>query len=212
MITYYARRAAEYERVYGSPRWQDDLEQIRARIRAVFAGRRVFEVACGTGYWTRYAAQRALAVHATDVNDDTLALARAKTFAARVSFERRDAYLPATGPACFDGGLAALWLSHVDLARLDGFVRAFHSHLEPGAVVFMFDERVTGERDQRTPASRTDAAGNRYEMRRLESGAQFEIVKNAFDRASLERAIGPSATGLVYRELRYFWTLDYAVA
>jgi demethylmenaquinone methyltransferase/2-methoxy-6-polyprenyl-1,4-benzoquinol methylase len=49
MITYYARRVAEYERVYGSPRWQDDLEQICARIRAVFAGRRVLEVACGPG-------------------------------------------------------------------------------------------------------------------------------------------------------------------
>jgi hypothetical protein len=35
MITYYAHRAAEYERVYASPRWQDDLEQIRGRILAV---------------------------------------------------------------------------------------------------------------------------------------------------------------------------------
>jgi hypothetical protein len=25
MIAYYAQRAAEYERVYESPRWQDDL-------------------------------------------------------------------------------------------------------------------------------------------------------------------------------------------
>ena len=72
MIAYYAQRAAEYERVYASPRWQEDLERIRERIRAVFAGRRLFEVACGTGYWTRYAAERALGVHATDVNDDTL--------------------------------------------------------------------------------------------------------------------------------------------
>ena len=212
MITYYARRAAEYERVYSSPRWQEDLAQIRERIRAAFAARRVFEVACGTGYWTRYAAERALAVHATDVNDDTLALARAKTYAAPVDFERRDAYLPATGPGDFDGGLAALWLSHVDLARLDRFVRAFHSHLRPGAVVFMFDERVAGEREHRIPASRTDEAGNRYELRRLESGAQFEIVKNAFDRGSLERAFGPYATDLAYRELRHFWALDYAVA
>ena len=209
---YYARRAAEYERVYGSPRWQEDLEQIRERIRACFTGRRVFEVACGTGYWTRYAAEGALAVHATDVNDDTLALARAKSYAAPVTFERRDAYLPAAGPARFDGGLAALWLSHVDLARLEEFLRAFHSHLEPGAVVFMFDERLAGEREQRTPASRTDEAGNRYERRRLESGAQFEIVKNAFDRTSLERAICPHSTGLVYQELRYFWMLDYALA
>lgn len=212
MVTYYAHRAAEYERVYTIPRWQDDLEQIRGQIRAVFAERRVFEVACGTGYWTRYAAERALAVHATDVNDDTLALARAKTYSAPVTFERRDAYLPATEPPRFDGGLAALWLSHVDLARLDGFLRAFHSHLRPGATVFMFDERVGDERERRSPTSRTDAAGNRYEMRRLESGAQFEIVKNTFDGASLDRAIGPYAAGLVYRELRNFWTLEYAVA
>lgn len=212
MITYYAHRAAEYERVYTIPRWQDDLEQIRGRLRAAFAARRVFEVACGTGYWTRYAAEGALAVHATDVNDDTLALARAKTYAAPVTFERRDAYLPATGPADFDGGLAALWLSHVDLARLDGFLRAFHSHLMPGALVFMFDERLGDERERRAPTSRTDAAGNRYEMRRLESGARFEIVKNAFDGASLERAMCPYATGLVYRELSNFWTLEYRVA
>ena len=212
MIAYYAQRAAEYERVYASPRWQEDLEQVRERVRAVFAGRRVFEVACGTGYWTRYAAERALGVHATDVNDDTLALARAKTYGASVTFERRDAYAPATGRARFDAGLAALWLSHVDLGRMDEFVRAFHSHLEPGAVVFMFDERLGDDRKRRAPASRTDEADNRYEIRRLESGERFEIVKNAFDRPRLDRLIGPHATGLTYRELRCFWTLEYAVA
>src|SRR4030095_417988 len=55
MITYYAHRAAEYERVYTIPRWQEDLEHIRERIRTVFTGRRVFEVACGTGYWSPHA-------------------------------------------------------------------------------------------------------------------------------------------------------------
>jgi hypothetical protein len=35
-------------------------------------------------------------------------------------------------------------------------------------------------------------------MRRLESGERFEIVKNAFDRARLDRLIGPHATGLIY--------------
>jgi len=103
-------------------------------VPAFFADRRVLEVACGTGYWTRVAAGRAKSVHATDVNDDTLALARAKTYAAPVAFERRDAYAPAAGPARHDAGLAALWLSHVDLARMDEFLRALHGRLEPGVL------------------------------------------------------------------------------
>jgi len=212
MIAYYAHRAAEYERIYASPRWQEDLEGIRGRIRAIFAGRRVFEVACGTGYWTRYAAEGARRVCATDVNDDTLALARTKSYAAPVEFARGDAYAPAAWPERFDSGLAALWLSHVDLSRMDEFLRAFPSHLEPGAVVFMFDERLGDDREQRAPTSRTDEAGNRYEMRRLGSGERFEIVKNAFDRPRLDRLIGPYTTALTYQELRCFWTLEYAVA
>jgi len=173
MIAYYARRAGEYERVYGSPRWQDDLAYLSARMPEFFADRRVFEVACGTGYWTRLVAERAQTIHATDVNDDTLALARAKTYAAPVTFERRDAYAPSEGPARHDAGLAALWLSHVDLGRMDEFLRAFHSQLRPGACVLMFDE--PGREPRRPETSRIDPAGNRYEMRRLESGEQFEI-------------------------------------
>jgi demethylmenaquinone methyltransferase/2-methoxy-6-polyprenyl-1,4-benzoquinol methylase len=211
MTAYYARRAAEYERVYTSPRWQDDMAVLRPRVTDFFAGRRVFEVACGTGYWTHVAAERARAVHATDVNDDTLALARAKTYAVQVSFERRDAYAPADTPERFDAGLAGLWLSHVDLARMDAFLRAFHSHLTPGAAVLMFDERETDERPN-PPASRVDEAGNRYEMRRLRDGERFEIVKNLFDRVRLEALIRSYATGVSYRELRYFWLLEYAVA
>jgi demethylmenaquinone methyltransferase/2-methoxy-6-polyprenyl-1,4-benzoquinol methylase len=166
-------------------------------------------VACGTGYWTRHAAERARTVHATDVNADTLALARGKTYPPGVTFEERDAYAPAAGPAGHDAGLAALWLSHVDLARMDEFMRAFHGRLEPGAVVFMFDERAHDER--RTEASRVDDAGNRYERRRLASGERFEIIKNLFDRAELTRRLGGHATDLVYRELRCFWVLEYRV-
>jgi demethylmenaquinone methyltransferase/2-methoxy-6-polyprenyl-1,4-benzoquinol methylase len=209
MITYYAQRAAEYERIYDKDTWQDDLDWIRTRLPGFFAGRRVFEAACGTGYWTRYAAERARSVHATDINSDTLALARTKTYAAPVTFEKRDAYAPAAGPARHDAGLAAFWLSHVDLARMAEFLRAFHGRLEPGAAVVMFDER--DYEDRRTAASRWDEAGNRYEMRRLASGAHFEIVKNFFPEADLARRLAGHATDLEYRELRCLWILEYRV-
>jgi len=211
MTAYYARRAAEYERVYTSPRWQGDLAVLRPRVAEFFAGRRVFEVACGTGYWTERAAKRARSVHATDLNEDTLALARAKTYATPVTFECRDAYAPAAVAPRFDAGLAGLWLSPVDLVRMDEFLRAFHSHLAPGAAVQMFDERATDERPN-PPARRVDNAGNRYEMRRLQDGERFEIVKNLLDRARLEALIGPYATSLACHELQYFWLLEYVVA
>ena len=155
---------------------------------------------------------RARDVHATDLNEDTLALARAKIYAAPVTFERRDAYVPHAPEAAprFDAGLAGLWLSHVDLGRMDEFLRAFHSHLGSGAKVMMFDERATAERPN-PPASRTDAAGNRYEMRRLLDGTPFEIVKNLFDCARLEALVGPHAARLTCRELRYFWLLEYVL-
>ena len=212
MAAYYARRAAEYERVYAGPRWQDDLAVLHPRVAQFAAGRLVLEIACGTGFWIERAAERARGVHATDLNEDTLALARAKTYTAPVTFERRDAYAAAAREAAprFDAGLAGLWLSHVDLGRMDEFLRAFHSHLGSGAKVMMFDERATAERPN-PPASRTDAAGNRYEMRRLLDGTPFEIVKNLFDCARLEALVGPHAARLTCRELRYFWLLEYVL-
>jgi demethylmenaquinone methyltransferase/2-methoxy-6-polyprenyl-1,4-benzoquinol methylase len=93
---------------------------------------------------------------------------------------------------------------------MDAFLRAFHGRLEPGAAVFMFDERASEER--RTPPSRVDDAGNRYEMRRLADGEQrFEIVKNLLDRDELARRLAPHAIELVHRELRCFWVLEYRV-
>src|SRR3989442_16026791 len=51
MTRYYARRAAEYERVYEIPAWQPALAELRRRGPAFFAGRRVLQGACGTRHW-----------------------------------------------------------------------------------------------------------------------------------------------------------------
>src|SRR2546428_4813767 len=208
MTRYYARRAAEYERVYEIPAWQPALAELRRRVPAFFVGRRVFEVACGTGYWTAHVATTALEAHATDVNEETLALARARPWPrGNMTFERRDAYAKSATPPRWDAGFAAGWLSHVDLARMSEFVDALHSHLVPGSAVMMFDER--DHRQRPLPASRTDAAGNRYEARTLESGERFEIIKNFFDGAALREALCGRARGLVFDELRGFWVATW---
>ena len=55
MRAVYARRAAVYERVYAKPERQADLRAMKAALPVAFAGRRVLEVACGTGWWTLHA-------------------------------------------------------------------------------------------------------------------------------------------------------------
>lgn len=206
MARYYAERAAEYDRVYAHPAWARDLPRLGARIEALFPGRRVFEVACGTGYWTERVARVAARVHAEDLSSETLALARRRRYApATVTLARHDAYVPGIGG--FDGGLAALWLSHVDLARMDDFLAAFHSRLERGAPVLMFDERDTP--DRRVTASRADAAGNRYERRRIAAGREFEIVKNFYDGDGLARRFAKHGQNFVFEELERFWMLAY---
>jgi SAM-dependent methyltransferase len=211
MVRYYARRAIEYDRVYELARWQPGLEQLRGLVRRLFENRRVLEVACGTGYWTAQLAAVAARVCATDINEETLEVARARTAGmANVEVRQGDAYAAPAGPQTFDAGLAALWLSHVDASRMREFLGAFHTRLEPGAAVLMFDELDDATRS--VGASRTDAAGNRYERRRLQSGEQFEIIKNLFEREQLVALLAPHATGLVYQDLGSFWAVTYRVA
>ena len=62
MINYYARRALEYERVYERPERQTDLRNLEQVTAEAFPGLRVLEVACGTGYWTQFAARSAASI------------------------------------------------------------------------------------------------------------------------------------------------------
>ena len=90
LAEYYAKRANEYERVYAKPERQRDLAALKERVRRMLAGRRVLELACGTGYWTEVFAPVAKEVTALDVNEEVLAIARAKSYPpGRVEFLRQ---------------------------------------------------------------------------------------------------------------------------
>ena len=118
---YYAKRAGEYERIYEKAERQDELAWLRGRVPALFAGRRVLEVACGTGYWTQHIAAQAAHVTACDINEAVLEIAREKPIPKRrATFAKADAFNP--GGLCegCDAAFAGFWWSHVrksDLAR-----------------------------------------------------------------------------------------------
>ncbi len=90
MREYYARRAAYYERVYFKPERQADLRALEAWLGGPFAGREVLEIACGTGWWTPHGAREARSWLATDLNPETMALARNKPLPECVGFAEID--------------------------------------------------------------------------------------------------------------------------
>ena len=209
MAAYYAQRAASYERIYAKPERQADLRALEAQVAQAFVGRRVLEIACGTGWWTVQGAARAAHWRATDLNPETLAVARAKPgLPASVRFQTSDAYtLDDLADETFDAAFAGFWWSHVPLDRLPAWLALLHSRLQPGATVLMLDNRdVPGSS---TPISRHDAEGNSYQRRPLDDGSSHEVLKNYPTLASASAALGPRAQGLCWIEQPHYWLLHY---
>ena len=165
-------------------------------------------MACGTGWWTRHLAARAGHVVATDLNPETLAVARAKGLPPeQVEFRTADVFALPDELGTFDAAVACFWWSHVPAAARPRFFASLHRRLEPGAVVVLIDNLyVPGSS---TPISRTDDAGDTYQFRGLASGETFEVLKN-FPTEELLRA---EATGFAaraeFQRLEYYWLFTY---
>ncbi|MGH8724077.1 MAG: class I SAM-dependent methyltransferase [Burkholderiales bacterium] len=210
MEMYYARRAAEYEKIYQKPERQADLARLRADLPALFAGERVLEIACGTGYWTPLIAARAQSVLAVDYAEETLAIARTKKYAnSNVRFERADAYALPAWPEKFSACFAGFWWSHVPLSRLDGFLEGMQARLAPGSrVAFLDNLYVEGSS---TPVSRRDAEGNSYQSRKLADGSSHEVLKNFPGAREMEQRLGRHGTEVRFSRYQYYWTATYRI-
>ena len=204
---YYAKRAAEYERIYAKPERQQDLASLKKRLRHVFSGRKVLELACGTGYWTAEIALRAARVTALDVNDEVLQIARSKPIpAGKAEFLIGDAYAPPASPGC-DALFAGFWWSHVPLSRLDGFLASATQAVAPGAMIAFLDNRYV--EGSSTPLSRHDAEGNSYQQRKLDDGSSHEVLKNFPNENELIKRVSRHGWGAHLELFSHYWLLSY---
>ena len=207
LVDYYAKRAAEYERIYARPERQADLEALRARLRKTFGGKRVLELACGTGYWTDVIAESAAEVTALDVNEEVLAIARRKKNAGKVEFLRGSAYeIPDLGRR-HDALFAGFWWSHVPLEGLDAFLARAAGAVAPGALLAFLDNRYV--EGSSTPVSRRDARGNSYQQRRLDDGSRHEVLKNFPEEGELIQRASRHGWGANVDLTPHFWLLTW---
>lgn len=209
MAAYYVQRATVYERVYLKPERQADLRAMEAWLAPRFAGRRVLEIACGTGWWTVHGARAASRWLATDLSPETMDVARAKPEPPpSVEFRAMDAYAFDTlAGERFDAAFGGCWFSHVPLQRLSDWIDALHAVLEPGARVVMLDNRFVPASS--TPIARRDPAGNTYQDRTLDDGSVHEVLKNFPTRDEAFALLGARARAPQWVEWTHYWALAY---
>ena len=206
---YYGLRAGYYDAVYERPERAADIALLRQLWMGRLTGRRVLEVACGTGYWTQHVAPVSAALVATDATPEPLDLARQRPHAERARFAIADAYQLDAGLGRFDAAFAGLWLSHVPIGRRAQFLRSLHRLLEPGARVLLFDNSQVQLRD--FPIVERDAEGNTFQQRVLRDGSVHRVLKNFPGQDELVALVAGIGTEPRYRMLENFWWFEYVL-
>jgi SAM-dependent methyltransferase len=204
LAAYYRQRAGEYDAVYRKAERQRDLAALRALLPALTAGRRILEVAAGTGYWTEVIAPGAASVTATDLSPETLAVAARRDYgAAQVRLLTADAYQLNQVQGNFDLVFCGFWWSHIPRARIAQFLAGVSLRAGPGTTLVLLDNvYVPGSNH---PITRTSPDGDTYQQRRLLDGREYEVLKNFPDRSQLAADLRPWAGSFRRMELQYFW-------
>jgi SAM-dependent methyltransferase len=154
------RRPAAQEPRPGDTVRLSGLAVLHERVARAFTGRKVLELGCGVGAWTRAYAARAAQVTAVDGREELLALARAEKYPpGRVEFLRADyAALPDFGRR-HDALFAANRWSRIPAERLDAFLRQAVNAVAAGALVAFLDERGAGTPSESELIARASRCG-----------------------------------------------------
>jgi ubiquinone/menaquinone biosynthesis C-methylase UbiE len=205
--SYYAARAPEYDAVYLKPERQADLRSMEHWVSQVFAGTRVLEIACGTGYWTQFIAQVAVRVTALDSAVETIEIARSRVPDGKVEFVVGDAYALSALAGTFNAAFAGFWFSHVSIGRRRDFLLGLNDVLQPNAKVVLLDNRfVPGSS---SAVTEQDAEGNTYQNRQLRDGRAYRVLKNFPSELDLRAVAAEVGVCLDVVQWEHYWALEY---
>jgi ubiquinone/menaquinone biosynthesis C-methylase UbiE len=148
LVGYYQQRAAEYESIYHKPERQQDIAVATALLQNIFTNRQVLEIACGTGFWTEKIAEVATSIHATDINQAIIDLARQKHYGkGNVIFELADFFRYQT-IQLYDSLFGGFIWSHILLQEIDSFLATIYRNVVPGGTVVFIDNKYVAMRER----------------------------------------------------------------
>jgi 2-polyprenyl-3-methyl-5-hydroxy-6-metoxy-1,4-benzoquinol methylase len=208
-IHYYSERAKEYEKIYQKPERQEDLKKLGVILKDLFFTKSVFEIACGTGYWTQIISETAKSICATDINETVIEIARSKKYQSAITFEKVDILNFSNINEKFDSGFAGFIWSHIPKQEIDIFLSRFISKISPGGlVVFVDNQYVEGSN---TLIDSKDNYGNTYQIRKLSNGCNYKVIKNFPADKEILDVINQIGSDIEIERLKYFWVLKFKI-
>ena len=207
LISYYKKRAKEYENIYLKPERQNDLLRAAIILQDIFTDKNIFEIACGTGYWTEKISHKALSIFATDINDTVLEIAKNKEYVnSNVKFGLAD-FNNHQMSQHYEGLFGGFIWSHILVQDLYSFIAKINSFVLPhGQVVFM-DNNFKGGSNH--PITMTDAEGNTFQTRKLGDGTDHLVLKNFTTEVFIREKLEGLANDIKFYNLEYYWILTY---
>lgn len=214
-IEYYNLRQVHGDMPHRIPRGPaPDLPAEQARMvresQEAMRGRRVLEVASGTGSATREIAETAVSVTGVEIAPNMLDLAAENDNPPNVSYLAGDAFdLGSIAPGeRFDGGFVAGFLHTCPASRYAEFLHGFHGRLEEGSVVFMRSSRPTSP-DAVSRLFRIEGREDQFMTRQLSDGSEFVMVENDPTEDELRRIFEPLSKILMVHIGSYWWWIRY---
>lgn len=209
MVSYYKDRAEEYEKIYTKSERQNDLLLVEQILQDIFRDKKVFEIACGTGYWTQKISKTAHSILATDINNTVIEVSKSKKYSpATVDFKIADIFhLNETNKhESLFGGF--IW-SHIKLQNLNEFIDINNCLVESnGTIVFIDNNYVEGSS---LPVTEVDNLGNTYQARKLDNGTIYKVLKNFPTINFIQELLANKVSDLNFISLQYYWILKYKV-
>jgi 2-polyprenyl-3-methyl-5-hydroxy-6-metoxy-1,4-benzoquinol methylase len=192
-VTYYRERAPEYDECFycrgrhdrgptHRADWFREVRTIESKLPPVVRGKKVLELAAGTGLWTTRLINSGARVVAVDSSPETLMINRDRVRSSQVEYQIADIFSWCTSTT-FDVVFFSFWLSHVPSRYFDDFWKRVHKALKPNGQVFFIDEQKwTGCED-------SQASSRGIVRRKLNDGREFHIVKIFYEPAALYRKL-----------------------
>jgi demethylmenaquinone methyltransferase/2-methoxy-6-polyprenyl-1,4-benzoquinol methylase len=175
------------------------------------AGKRVLEVACGTGHWTGIMAQTAAGVLATDASPEMVEIAQRKVSQEQpVRFQVANLYALEPELSTFDTVFGGFIWSHIPLQNLADFLVSLQAQVGKGGSVLLMDHNFVPGNS--TPIAHTDRNGNTFQNRQLADGSRHQILKNYPTKKQIKALLNNVAQDLQFTRLTHYWTLSYTLA